>query len=203
VVAESVMAKGKKPSQSAAASGKAPELPPDDVALFLKAAAGAVPLKAGPARVIVQQKGRLPDPKAEDREVAAELGAIVRGEIRFRLEDTVEFIEGAVDDLDKRTRLRLRRGEFSVQGHVDLHGLRREEAHAEVDRFVQEQHRLGRRCVLIVHGRGLNSKDHEPILKEQIGRWLTRGAAGKLVLAFCSARPCDGGAGAVYVLLRR
>lgn len=179
------------------------DLPPDDVALFLEAAAGAVPLKAGPARVVAEQQGRLPDPKADDREVMGELGALVRGEIRFRLEDTFEFIEGAVADLDKRTRLRLRRGEFAVQAHVDLHGLRREEAHAEVDRFVQEQHRQGRRCVLIVHGRGLNSKDRGPILKEQIGRWLSRGVAGKLVLAFCSARPCDGGAGAVYVLLRR
>jgi DNA-nicking Smr family endonuclease len=197
------MAKGKKPLERIAASGKAPDLPPDDVALFLEAAAGAVPLKAGPVRVVPLRKARLPDPKADDREVTAELGALVRGEIRFRLEDTFEFLEGAVDDLDKRTRLRLRRGEFSVQAHVDLHGLRREEAHAVVDRFVQAQHRLGRRCVLIIHGRGLNSQDRGPVLKEQIGRWLSRGVAGKLVLAFCSARPCDGGAGAVYVLLRR
>ncbi len=197
------MAKRKKPTPPANASDKAPAVPLDDVALFLEAAAGAVPLKAGPVRVVARPEGRLPDPRADDREVTAELEALVRGEARFRLEDTFEFLEGAVADLDKRTRLRLRRGEFAVQAHVDLHGLRREEAHAEVDRFVREQHRLGRRCVLIVHGRGLNSKDRGPVLKEQIGRWLTRGATGKQVLAFCSARPCDGGAGAVYVLLRR
>ncbi len=197
------MAKGKKPSVLQAASGSARDLPPDDVALFLEAAAGAAPLRAGPIRVVSQPKARLPDPNAEDCEVTAELGALVRGEIPFRLEDTFEFLEGAVADLDKRTRLRLRRGEYSVQAHVDLHGLRRDEAHAEVDRFVREQHRLARRCVLIIHGRGLNSKDRGPVLKEQIGRWLSRGASGKLVLAFCSARPCDGGAGAVYVLLRR
>jgi DNA-nicking Smr family endonuclease len=194
------MAKGKK---KPAVSGATLELPADEVELFLQAAAGAVPLPAGPERVVAAPQARLPDPHAEDREVTAELGALVRGEIRFNLEDTFEFIEGAVADLDKRTRLRLRRGELAVQAHVDLHGLRREEAHAEVDRFIQAQHRLGRRCVLIVHGRGHNSKENGPVLKAQIGRWLTRGASGKLVLAFCTARPCDGGAGAVYVLLRR
>lgn len=195
------MAKGKQ--KPADASRTTLGLAPEEAELFLQAAAGAVPLPAGPARVVATPQGRLPDPLAEDREVAAELGALVRGEIRFNLEDTFEFIEGAVEDLDKRTRLRLRRGELAVQAHVDLHGLRREEAHAEVDRFIQQQHRSARRCVLIVHGRGHNSKEGGPVLKAQIGRWLTRGATGKLVLAFCTARPCDGGAGAVYVLLRR
>jgi DNA-nicking Smr family endonuclease len=56
--------------------------------------------------------------------------------------------------------------------------------------------------VLIVHGRGLGSKDNVPVLKEKLTAWLTRGAIGRHVLAFTSARPWDGGTGAVYVLLR-
>jgi DNA-nicking Smr family endonuclease len=56
--------------------------------------------------------------------------------------------------------------------------------------------------VLIVHGRGLGSKDNIPVLKEKLQAWLTRGAIGRHVLAFTSARPWDGGTGAVYVLLR-
>jgi DNA-nicking Smr family endonuclease len=57
--------------------------------------------------------------------------------------------------------------------------------------------------VLIVHGRGLNSKDNVPVLKERLKSWLAHGSIGKIVLAFTTARACDGGAGALYVLLRR
>ena len=57
--------------------------------------------------------------------------------------------------------------------------------------------------MLIVHGRGLNSKDQVPVLKERLKIWLARGRAAHVVLAFATARPCDGGAGALYVLLRR
>ena len=57
--------------------------------------------------------------------------------------------------------------------------------------------------MLIVHGRGLNSKDQVPVLKTRLAQWLARGSWARLVLAFTSARPYDGGAGALYVLLRR
>ena len=63
--------------------------------------------------------------------------------------------------------------------------------------------RSGKRCVLIVHGRGLNSPDQIPVLKESLRVWLGQKRTGKTVLAFATARPQDGGAGAVYVLLRR
>ena len=74
---------------------------------------------------------------------------------------------------------------------------------AAVDRFLDASVRAGPRCLLIVHGRGLNSKDRTPVLKERLKTWLSRGRASHLVLAFATARPHDGGAGALYVLLRR
>ncbi len=133
----------------------------------------------------------------------AELESLVRGEVAFHLSDTDEFMEGAAADIDRRTRLRLRRGELAVQGHLDLHGQTRDEAHASLEAFVKRERALGHRCILIIHGRGLNSKDQIPVLKESVGRWLSRGALGRQILAFCTARPCDGGAGALYALLRR
>jgi len=171
--------------------------------LFAQAMHDVLPLPSGPERILVAPTPRLPDPDAEDREVRAELEGLVRGEVAFHLSDTDEFMEGAAADLDRRTRLRLRRGEFAVQGHLDLHGQTREEAHAALEAFVKRERALGHRCILVIHGRGLNSKDQVPVLKEQMGRWLSRGALGRQVLAFCTARPCDGGAGAVYALLRR
>jgi DNA-nicking Smr family endonuclease len=172
--------------------------------LFLRAVADAKPLPHGPeAPYVPPENVALPDPGEEDQAVRDELRALVRGEVRFTLSDTQEFIEGAVADLDRRTRQKLRRGDFSVQAHLDLHGLNREEGHAALDGFVRVQRLAGKRCLLVIHGKGKNSKDGLPVLKEQISRWLTRGALGRSVLAFCTAQPADGGAGAVYVLLRR
>jgi DNA-nicking Smr family endonuclease len=98
---------------------------------------------------------------------------------------------------------KLRKGEIAVQGHVDLHGLTRAEARTALERFLLAARQGGKRCVLVVHGRGLHSKDQIPVLKTSVQLWLTRGRIARWVLAFATARPHDGGAGAVYVLLRR
>lgn len=138
-----------------------------------------------------------------DAEVLAELSELVAGGGPFDITNTTEFIEGAVVGLDPRVVRQLRDGQFAYQSHVDLHGMTAQEARAAVDRFLSEAHRKGQRCVLIIHGRGHNSKDRVPVLKNRLSTWLSRGAWARLVLAFTSARPCDGGAGALYVLLRR
>jgi len=139
----------------------------------------------------------------DDAEALARLAELVSGDGEFDIADTDEYIEGAVAGVNKRVRLALRRGDYSVQAHVDLHGLTKIEAKEKVEQFVAKARRDGKRCVLVVHGRGLNSKDHIPVLKEQLKVWLQKGRIGKSVLAFATARPHDGGAGAVYVLLRR
>lgn len=142
-------------------------------------------------------------PISEEAEALAALSDLVTGATSFDVTDTREYVEGAVVGLDPRLVRRLRRGDFAWQAHLDLHGQTAAEARVSVDRFVLQAFRDGRRCVLIVHGRGLNSKDQTPVLKEGLKSWLARGALGKVVLAFASARPSDGGAGALYVLLRR
>ena len=76
-------------------------------------------------------------------------------------------------------------------------------ARSEVERFITQSLAAGHREVLIVHGRGRNSKDNVPVLKERLKSWLARGRIGRDILAFTSARPADGGTGALYVLLRR
>src|SRR5262249_49317336 len=110
---------------------------------------------------------------------------------------------GHVIGLDPRLVRKLRRGEFSWQAHLDLHGLTAALARQAVERFVLDAVRDGLRCVLVVHGRGHNSKDQVPVLKERMTSWLARGRIARAVLAFASARPHDGGTGALYVLLRR
>jgi DNA-nicking Smr family endonuclease len=99
-----------------------------------------------------------------------------------------------------RTILRnLRRGHWIVQGHLDLHGHTSEQAREAVALFLAECIHHGKRCVRIVHGKGLGSRNREPVLKGKVARWL---AMRDEVLAYCEARPVDGGSGAAMVLLR-
>jgi len=142
-------------------------------------------------------------PVGEEAEALAALSDLARGAARFDISDTREYVEGAIVGLDPRVLRRLRRGDFAWQDHLDLHGMTSATARVAVDRFLAESVALGHRCVLIVHGRGRNSKDQTPVLKERLKSWLARGRAARIVLGFTTARPCDGGAGALYVLLRR
>lgn len=139
----------------------------------------------------------------EDWEVLAHLADLVSGESKFSVHYSDEYMDGAVIGLNPSILKRLRNGDFSYQDHVDLHGLTRQEAQMTVTDFILRSHTQGARCVLIICGRGLNSKDKEPVLKRELVVWLTRAPLKRLVLAFASARTWDGGAGAVYVLLRR
>ena len=112
-------------------------------------------------------------------------------------------MEGIAPGVDLRLAQRLHRGDYAIQAHIDLHGHTVEEAKVVVDRFLTSAYMAGQRCVRLIHGRGLNSKDNVPVLKEQVRIWLSHGRLSRLVLAFATAPLTDGGAGVVYVLLRR
>jgi len=177
---------------------------PSDGELWASAVADVEPLAPGPALVEAPAPSRRPEPFWHpDLDAIRELEALVSGEAPFDLADTDEFIEGRVPGLDPGIVRRLRRGEFAVQGHIDLHGMTRDAAKSAVDEFLRSSRASGKRCVLLVHGRGIHSKDQVPILKEALKTWLATARFGRHVLAFATARPADGGAGAVYVLLRR
>jgi DNA-nicking Smr family endonuclease len=94
---------------------------------------------------------------------------------------------------------RLRRGEWVIQDEIDLHGCRSDEARELLSNFLRETLRRSLRCVRIVHGKGLGSKDRLPVLKGKVRVWL---AQRDEVLAFCQARPAEGGSGALVVLLK-
>lgn len=101
--------------------------------------------------------------------------------------------------LQDATMRKLRRGQYARQAELDLHGYNREAARAEVARFLAHCRERSLRCVRIVHGKGHGSPNSGPVIKALLDGWLRKRAE---VLAFCSARPVDGGTGAVYVLLR-
>ena len=93
---------------------------------------------------------------------------------------------------------KLRGGEWSIQREIDLHGLRSDEAREALSQFIRNAYRQGMRCVRVVHGKGLGSPGRQPVLKVKAQRWLIQKSE---VLAFVQARPAEGGAGALLVLL--
>jgi DNA-nicking Smr family endonuclease len=200
----------KPPAEPARAKKAAPPLAVRSASLsedelWSLAVDGAAPLldprgriKPAPVPLSVSHAPLDPDLQAYD-----ELRALVTGEVPFDIADTDEFIEGAQQGLDPRVLKKLRRGEFSVQGHIDLHGQFKDDAKALLEAYLSRARHEGKRCVLVVHGRGLHSKDQVPVLKEALKRWMGTARFSQHVLAFCTARPHDGGAGAAYLLLRR
>lgn len=159
----------------------------------------AAPASTEP-RVVVDRSG---EREREDAESLATLASMVDGTGVLEEGEDDELLEGWAPGLDRKIMRALRRGDYPPEATVDLHGQRQEKARDSVDRFLLDAHARGLRAVRIVHGRGLNSEDGQPVLKRSLKGWLTRGRATRLILAFCAAAPQDGGAGAVYVLLRR
>jgi len=195
---------GAPPPQPPASTAPARAREASDDELWSAAVAGVERIEQGHGAAGPRQ----PSPPSDvfwhpDLEALQALEALVSGEAPFDLSDTDEYIEGWVPGLDSAIVRRLRRGEFAVQGHIDLHGMTRDQAKATVDAFLKQARSAGKRCVLLVHGRGIHSKDQVPILKEALKHWLATARFGRHVLAFATAQPTDGGAGAVYVLLRR
>ena len=115
---------------------------------------------------------------------------------------------GEVNNIDRRTAERFKRGLFPIQKRLDLHGLTEKEAFTAVDDFIRKAYIQKLRCVLIVTGKGINN-DNTPwyekkgILKNSVPNWLNGSELRPLILSFCYAQPEDGGEGALYVLIRK
>lgn len=94
---------------------------------------------------------------------------------------------------------KLRKGDWSIQREIDLHGLRSDEARVALAEFIRLAHRQGVRCLRVVHGKGLGSPGKTPVLKSKVHSWLVQ---KDQVMAFVQAKPAEGGAGALVVLLK-
>lgn len=105
--------------------------------------------------------------------------------------------------LDQRTQQRLRRGQLAVEGRLDLHGMTQVQAHGALAAYVARSRLAGRRCILVITGKGGRREGDVGVLRASVPRWLAEPALAAHVLAHAPARPQHGGDGALYVLLRR
>ncbi|MCX7274985.1 MAG: Smr/MutS family protein [Burkholderiales bacterium] len=170
-----------------------------EAAVFQQAMVDAVPLprtdRASPARPATP-----PQPRQRELDEQQALAQSMSDEIDIeRLLDTDEALSYRREGVGSDVVTRLRRGHWTVQGQIDLHGMRVEEAREALGQFLVDAIKRHRRCLRVIHGKGLGSIAREPVLKGKVLRWLVQRDD---VLAFCQARPNDGGAGALLVLLR-
>lgn len=170
----------------------------DDSDLFRRAMADAKPIKAEPRAKTPErrQKPAARFARADEQRVLRE-SHFDRQDSAGSYADSLHFRR---DGVSIRTMRRLARGRFAVQAEIDLHGMTQAEAKTHLAAFVADCARNGRSCVRVVHGKGHGSGQRGPVLKRAVSRWLRQWDA---VLAFASARPVDGGTGALYLLLKR
>ena len=176
------------------------ELDDEELSLFAKAMRGVVPV-SGKGRDVVSavRGGRA----AESVDPAKALRDVLEGRVEFALRHTDEYMEGFVVGVDPLVLARLKNGQYSPEGHVDLHGMNARQAHDALVFFIKNAYQRGLRAVVVVTGRGRNSPDGIGVLRGMLQRWLCRDPFKRVVLAFCTAKPEDGGPGAAYVLLRK
>jgi DNA-nicking Smr family endonuclease len=167
--------------------------------LFARAIGEVKPLPR-PGRVVLERDQPPPIPVQQQLDEQRVLAESVSDEFDastlLDVDDALSFRRPGVGlDVTRK----LRKGHWSIQREIDLHGLRREEAREALAAFLRDSHRQGLRCIRVVHGKGLGSPGKTPVLKGKVQSWLVQ---KNEVLAFVQARGDEGGAGALVVLLK-
>lgn len=170
--------------------------PPDDALLFRNTIGAVTPIVTNTVILKPDKKPR-PIPLFKPLEQVDPLQKDVEGSLETLFqEDKIAFL---APGMQKNVLRKLRKGYYGLDADIDLHGLSSRDAQQQLLRFLHYCVEDGFRCVLIIHGKGYNSPDNQPVLKNDINLWLRQ---HKDVLAFCSAPPKVGGTGALFVLLR-
>jgi DNA-nicking Smr family endonuclease len=153
---------------------------------------GVHPLRSG--------KSRVPPVKPPPERDARRRGPSLGGDVVFERRDDGFTMEGARAGAERRLR-DLKRSKLRVNDSLDLHGMTAGEAERALEGFFERQRGPGERTVLVVHGRGSHSPGGRGVLRDEMARWLATAPLAEHVLCFATARPEDGGSGAVYVVL--
>ena len=183
----------------------------DDDRSFEQAMRGVTPLAAAERRRRAAPVGVAPPAaprrrapsRDDDADAYAELADLVSGGAGRLTVDEDHPHSGRADGIDRRFVQRLHDGDYPIDARLDLHGHTREEAAAALERFVTQSLAAGRRCLLVIHGRGLNSGDAGPVLRDAVQYTLSAGRVARAILAFALAPAKHGGDGATLVLLRK
>jgi DNA-nicking Smr family endonuclease len=194
------LAEAHEKAQAEAAARAAAARQRDAESQLFERAVGVV--KRMPASALALQPKAVVAPVAKQRQ--KDEAAVLRDALSDEFDastllDTDEMLSFRRPGIGRDVTHKLRKGDWSIQGEVDLHGLRSEEARVALAEFIRNAHRQGLRCLRVVHGKGLGSPGKTPVLKSKVHSWLVQ---KNQVMAFVQAKPAEGGAGALVVLLK-
>lgn len=175
-----------------------PKINPEDSELFRSTVGPVRPLED--TRVPPYRSPAKPIPRQTRRDERQVLRDMMSDEVDSAELETGEEMQFVRPGLQHGLLRKLRRGQFSINAQLDLHGMTVSEARQALVEFLHRCQISRMQCVRIIHGKGYGSPHRLPVLKNKVNGWLQQRDE---VLAFCSARPVDGGTGAVYVLIRR
>ncbi len=169
-----------------------------DIQLFRSSVGAVRPVTSD--RVSRRKKPASARPRFRERDEARVIEDMLSDQFDPAELETGEELTYVRPGLQHRTMKKLRRGAYVVNAELDLHGMTVPIARQAIAEFLYECRQRGYQCIRIIHGKGRGSRHRGPILKQKLGSWLRQ---RNEILAYCSARVCDGGTGAVYVLLSR
>ena len=198
LVTREIEAQAQQRAKAAADKAKALQQASSEKNLFVRAA-GAVHALPDKRRVLLKKLQPVAPQMQYQRDEIAVLKEAISDEFDVgTLLDTDDLLSFRQPGIGPDVTRKLRRGDWSIQRQIDLHGMRRDEARERLSIFIREARQQGIRCVRVVHGKGLGSPGKTPVLKSRVHSWLVQ---KQEVLAFVQAKPADGGAGALVVLL--
>ena len=198
LVKREIEAQARQRAQQVAELARTKQQETSEKNLFIRAA-GVVQTLPDKRRVLLKKERPAPKVRQYQQDEKAVLIEAISDEFDVgTLLDVDDLLSFRRPGIGPDVTRKLRRGDWSIQRQLDLHGLRRDEAREQLSFFIREAHKHGIRCVRVVHGKGLGSPGKAPVLKSRVLSWLVQ---KQEVLAFVQAKPADGGAGALVVLL--
>ncbi len=190
---------------------RGPRLSPEDEILWFRVAETVAPLKSKRKKPVLQSDETASATEAAAAKKPAAKPKVARSReplrpanpsIALRRKTPPQLEPGRLVDIDRRNAERLRKGQLELEAKLDLHGYRQFEAEDALARFLAASQAAGKRCVLVITGKGrLGSEDG--ILRQRLGDWLNAEPNRGRVVAFARAQPKHGGGGAFYILLKR
>lgn len=198
LVKREIEAQALQRAQAAAEQVRVKQQAASEKNLFIRAAGAVQPLPEK-RRVTLKKVPSVAPQMQYQRDEQAVLKEAISDEFDVgTLLDTDDLLSFRQPGIGPDVTRKLRRGDWTIQRQIDLHGMRRDEAREQLSIFIREAKQQGIRCVRVVHGKGLGSPGKTPVLKSRVHSWLVQ---KQEVLAFVQAKPADGGAGALVVLL--
>ena len=198
LVKREIEAQAQQRAQAAAEQVHVKQQAASEKNLFIRAAGAVQPLPEK-RRVTLKKVTPVAPQMQYQRDEQAVLKEAISDEFDVgTLLDTDDLLSFRQPGIGPDVTRKLRRGDWTIQRQIDLHGMRRDEARERLSIFIREAKQQGIRCVRVIHGKGLGSPGKAPVLKSRVHSWLVQ---KQEVLAFVQAKPADGGGGALVVLL--